>query len=136
MKVETELKWNGDIVKIQGKRVVNKSAYETGLVVEGQAKDLAPIDSGRLAASITTQTKTQGTKPSGKGADGTDVISKPTAEGQALVGTPVFYGPYMEFGTIRTTAQAFLRPALALAKGQMLTIFNKNSKYYFRDYLK
>ena len=53
-----------------------------------------------------------------------------------LVGTPVFYGPYMEFGTVKTDAQPFLRPALALAKGQTGTIIMKNGKLVFKDYLK
>lgn len=136
MNAKTEVKWKGDIIKIQGKKVVNKSAYESGLIVEGTAKVLAPIDSGRLAASITTQTRTQGTKPSGEGAVGSDVISKPTIDGEAYVGTPVFYGPYIEFSTVRSAAQAFLRLALDLAKGRTLTIFRENGKYYFRDYLK
>ena len=134
--VTLETKWNGAAVKIQGRKVVNKSAWETGLIVEGQAKVLSPEDTGRLAASITTQSLTQGTIPNGSGAVPTDLISKPRDPQEVLVGTPVFYGPYMEFGTIKTDAQPFLRPALDLAKGKTLNILEFNGKFYLKEYLK
>ena len=129
MRVKTDLKWDGDTIKLRGRKVVNKSAFETGLIVEGQAKVLAPIDTGRLSASISTQSNKQGT-------GGADSIAKPTKDGIVLVGTPIVYGPYMEFGTVKTDAQPFLRPALALAKGYVLTIVKKASKFIFAEYIK
>ena len=152
MNVKTSLKWDGDVVKLRGKKVINKSSFETGLIVEGQAKLLCPVAGGRLAASITTQSLTQS---SGAG------ISKPTKLGETHVGTNVEYAPHVEFGTVAhkisvkskkalsdgksvfgktvnhpgTQEQPFLRPALALAKGKVLTIVKKNSKYIFGDYL-
>ena len=87
------------------------------------------MDTGRLAASISTQSRTEGT------GNGTDTISKPTADGVVYVGTPVSYAPYMEFGTVKTEAQSFLRPALTLAKGKAVTITKKESKNVFGDYL-
>lgn len=131
-----ESQWHGDEIKIQGKRVVNKSAYETGLIIEGQAKLLCPVDTGRLAASITTQSKTEGTSPRGEGAVSTDVIQKPTEDNEVLVGTPVDYAPYVCFGTVRSNAQPFLRPALDLAQGKVLTVVKNNSRYEFKEYLK
>jgi len=129
--------WRGREVKIKGNKVTGKSVFETGLIVEGQAKLLTPVDTGRLAASITTQTKNDGnTAPSGKGAVGTDVIAAPIVDNQAYVGTPVFYGPYQEYGTIRSEAQPFLRPALALAQGRTLTIFEANGRLQFREFLR
>ena len=140
MRVKTDLKWDGDTIKLRGRKVVNKSVFETGLIVEGQAKVLAPKAEGRLAGSITTQSRTDGTFPSGKGSQAGDVISKPSVDGVVYVGTPVNYAPYMEFGTIHTPAQAFLRSALALAKGSQLTLVKakiKNvSKYIFAEYIK
>ena len=131
------IKWNGDEVKLLGKKAISNSIYGIGLIVEGNAKSLAPIDTGRLASSITTQSKSKGTKPSGKGAVSSDVITKPADDNQVFVGTPVQYAPYMEFGTIRTNyAQPFLRPALRMAQGETLTIVRRESKYYFKDYLK
>ena len=129
--------WRGRDVKIKGNKVSGKSVFETGLIVEGQAKLLTPVDTGRLAASITTQTKSDGhTAPSGEGAVGTDVIAAPLIDNEAFVGTPVFYGPYQEFGTVRSAAQPFLRPALALASGRTLTIFENNGRLEFREYLR
>ena len=133
---EIEKVWRGREVKIKGKRVTGKTAFEVGLVVEGQAKLLAPIDTGRLAASITVQAKGKGTKPMGKGAVMSDIIKAPQSDQQVFVGTPVFYGPYMEFGTIKTEAQPFLRPALALAKGQALTIFLNNGRAQFKEFIR
>ena len=138
IKTTVASQWNGNDVKIRGRRVTGKTAFEVGLVVEGQAKLLAPVDTGRLAASITTQASDSGTIPTGEGAVSTDVIARPSASNriEVFVGTPVFYGPYVEFGTIRSNAQPFLRPALDLAKGNTLTIFMNNGRYEFRDYLR
>jgi hypothetical protein len=139
--------WHGEEVKIMGKKVVGKSAYEIGLVIEGQAKELAPKNFGYLAASITTQSMTEGTSPESPGkykgpSRGADPgmppnmqIAKPKDEMEVLVGTPVEYGPHMEFGTIKTDAQPFLRPALDLAKGRVVTIVERDAKMYFKQYL-
>jgi len=42
----------------------------------------------------------------------------------------------VEFGTVRNYAQPFLRPALALAQGQTLTIVKANAQWQFREYLR
>lgn len=64
---------------------------ECGLVAEGYAKRLCPVDTGRLRNSITHTTE----------------------ENTAYVGTNVEYAPYVEMGTTRTRAQPFIKPALA-----------------------
>ena len=133
---DVQSEWNGREVKIRGKKVIGKSVFETGLVVEGQAKLLCPVKTGRLAASITVQMLDRGTVPSGTGARPTDVIAAPTVENMAYVGTPVDYGPWQEFGTMRNEAQAFLRPALDLARGKELTIVKYNGRLQFGEYLK
>jgi len=135
MNVRTEFDWNGDEVKIIGHRVVRKTAYETGLVVEGQAKVLTPVKTGRLAGSITTQASDHGNNVRSPATD-TDKINAPTDAMEVLVGTAVDYAPYVEYGTRRSGAQPFLRPALDLAKGNVLTIGRKNGKAEFKDYLK
>ena len=128
--------WRGKEVKVQGQRVVGRTMFEVGLVVEGQAKLLAPIDTGRLAGSITTQAYGNGTAPTGEGSRPSDRIASPTSGDMVLVGTPVEYGPYMEFGTIRNEAQPFLRPALDLAKGKKLTILMQNGRLQFKEFLR
>lgn len=139
--------WHGDPVKIQGKKATGKTAFELGLIVEGQAKLLCPVDYGYLAASITVQSKTEGTELEAPKADPSkpksfphDVasfkkIDKPLDENEVLVGSAVDYAPYVEFGTFRMDSHPFLRPALDLAKGKILTLLEKNGKFYFAGYL-
>jgi len=149
IKTTVDLQWHGNEVKIQGKKVVGQTAFGIGLVVESQSKKLAAIDSGYLAASITTQAGTgEGTEPenpseygTGSAEDGEGfssfemTIQAPEDENEVLVGTPLEYAPHVEFGTVRQNAQPFLRPSLALAQGKTLTICKEKSKFYFKEYL-
>ena len=64
-----------------------------GLVAEGYAKKLAPVDTGNLRNSITHDVD-----------DG---------EPAAYIGTNVEYAPYVCLGTIHMAAQPFLKPAVA-----------------------
>jgi hypothetical protein len=130
------VKWNGDEVMRRAEELAKFSAWEIGLVVQGYAKNLSPVDSGRLRASITTASSDgRRTKPSGKGAVDTDYISAPRDKGETFVGTPVEYGPYVEYGTRGTYAQPFLRPALDMAKGRALTIVQAGARKEFAEYL-
>jgi hypothetical protein len=147
-KVITKSSWKGDIVKVKGHSCMIKSIYEIGLIVEGQAKELCARRYGYLAASINTQFEGGGTElespssyaketpPASHKVDTFRKIQKPSNDETVLVGTAVDYGPYLEFGTIRASAQPFLRPAADLARGQTLTVVKKNSKYEFQDYIK
>ena len=134
IKVTTDLAWHGEDVKIRGQKVVGKSAYEIGLAVEGQAKLLTPVISGRLRGSITTQSATEGTEVEAP-AKPEDKIAKARDVNEVLVGTAVVYGPYIEFGVLTGSAQPFLRPALDLATGKAIPITQKNAKMEFADYL-
>lgn len=67
---------------------------ETGILVEGRAATLAPVDTGLLRKSITHR-----------------VIERkgyPVAQ----VGTNVEYAPFQELGTSKMAPQPFLMPAL------------------------
>ena len=83
----------------------------SGLVVETKAKELCPVDTGRLRASITS--KVEGSS--------------------AFVGTNVDYAPYVEYQAgldnpkpgKETGQMPFLRPALFLSKGKIAEIFKK-----------
>lgn len=163
MSFKTEIKtaWHGKEVKFRGREVTGKSIYEIGLVVEGQAKLLAAKRYGYLAASITTQAYGgKGTDPEDPNKYSARVstnilkgeaiyqrakkeyapyemyIQSPKEEFEVFVGTPLEYGVYQEFGTSKMSAQPFLRPALALARGGTLTIVKQNGKFYFKEYLK
>ena len=134
-KVMVQSQWNGKPVKVAAKRVTGKSAFEIGLIVEGQAKLFAPVKTGRLAGSLTTQAADHGSSPEAP-ATSRDVIQPPRDENEVFVGTAVGYGPYVEFGTVRSNAQPFLRPALDLARGQALTVVQKHGRYEFREYMR
>jgi len=130
-------RWNGARVKQLASLAAKGAIYQIGLVVEGQAKELTPVDQGRLKASITTVAADgKRTLPTGPGADARDVISAPSNKNQVYVGTSVEYAPYQEYGTRRSEAQPFLRPALDLASGKALTIVEENGRAQFAEYLK
>jgi HK97 gp10 family phage protein len=141
-------KWNGDEVKVIGQKVISDSTYKIGLVVEGQAKELAARRYGYLAASINTQSKDKGdnienpsnyakeTPPTNHNVESFRNITKPNNDNETLIGSAVDYAPYQEFGTVRMNAQPFLRPALDLAMGESLTIVEVEGKNQFKEYLK
>lgn len=70
---------------------VLRALEQIGMAAEGYAKDLCPVDTGRLRNSITH------TVDEDKGA--------------AYIGTNVEYAPYVELGTEKQEAQPFLKPA-------------------------
>ncbi len=69
---------------------IAKGVAEAGEIVKGEAKHLAPVDTGALKDSITS------------------VASGNTA----IVGTNIEYGIYQEMGTYKMAAQPYLVPAL------------------------
>ena len=62
-----------------------------GLTAEGYAKELCPVDTGRLRNSITNAVD--------------------EGEQAVYIGTNVEYAPYVELGTTRMRARPYLRPA-------------------------
>jgi HK97 gp10 family phage protein len=70
-------------------QATDRGLEKIGLVAEGYAKKLTPVDTGRLRNSITHEV------------DGNDVY----------IGSNVEYAPYVELGTARQKAQPFLKPA-------------------------
>ena len=85
-----ELKDNSEEVKSAMTGALARALEKIGLVAEGYAKGLCPVDTGRLRNSITH-------------AD----------DGEAeYIGTNVEYAPYVELGTSRTRAQPYLKPAV------------------------
>lgn len=66
-----------------------RSLEMIGLTAEKYAKEIVPVDTGRLRNSITHEV------------DGKEVF----------VGSATEYAPHVEYGTIHQKAQPFLRPA-------------------------
>ena len=77
--------------------IVNKGAA----IVEGEAKLLAPVDTGALRSSIKT---TQ--------------VSNTTAS----VNTSLEYAPHQEFGTVNQPAQPFMHPAAQHSKSKIKSL--------------
>ena len=76
---------------------VGRELTRRTIKVDRAAKDRCPVDTGRLRSSITWRL----------GRDSQGLLG--------IVGTNVTYAPYVEFGTARTAAQPYLRPALQAA---------------------
>lgn len=146
-RISTSTKWAGESVKVLGHKVVFKSVWATALHVEQLAKNLCARNYGYLAASINAQMKDKGDKlesptkyakstiPATHAPATFKTIQPPTADNEAHVGTAVDYGPHVEYGTIKMDAQPFLRPALDLAKGDVLEIVKAEGKNHFFKYL-
>lgn len=87
--IDVKLTDNSAEVKEALADAVMRGLEAIGLVAEGHAKELCPVDTGRLRNSISHAT-----------------------EGDAVyIGTNVEYAPYVELGTSRMAARPFLRPA-------------------------
>ena len=75
--VKTDLEWNGKECKQDFDKMMYKSLYEGGAIVEGQAKATVTTDMAELRQSINKQVDNK----------------------SAVIGTNVEYAPYVEFGT-------------------------------------
>ena len=72
-----------------------------GLKAQSNMKQLAPVDTGRLRASITAD----------NGADSEGYFSE--------IGTNLEYAPFVEYGTSRQKAQPFAEPGFQAAVQQL-----------------
>ena len=72
------------------KAAIHRALVRIGLVAEGYAKRLCPVDTGRLRNSITFYTD----------------------DDTVTIGTNVEYAQFVEEGTSRQKAQPYLRPAV------------------------
>ena len=106
----TKIRWD-DAMLAAAKRGLVKA----GMIVEGQAVRLCPVDKGRLKGSITYATASERSNPKGI-AKADDGVSKPSDDYTLYVGTNVEYAPYVEYGTIKMQAQSYLRTALDITK--------------------
>lgn len=94
-----------------------RALEKIGLVAEGYAKRLCPVDTGRLRNSITHATTTYpgaGAYRDNKGNMFNDATANGTPEKDTVyIGTNVEYAVYVEMGTVNTPAQPYLKPAAA-----------------------
>ena len=81
-------------------------SYGTALC-EKYAKQFCPVDTGNLRASISTKMENN----------------------KGIVYTNVDYAPYVEYGTVKQSAQPFMQKAVIVAKPMILARFvNKGGK--------
>ena len=91
MAVNIQIEDHSDEVLRELAAKIPAALEECGLVAEGYAKRLCPVDTGNLRNSITH-----------------------TQSGNVeYIGTNVEYASYVEMGTIRTRAQPFIKPSVA-----------------------
>lgn len=127
--------WHGDDVIKRAKSLEGAAPFAIGLEVAGVAKGICPVDTGRLRGSITVASSDgKATRPESPAAT-TDKIAAPSVPGETFVGTPVEYGPYQEYGTVKMYARPFLRPALDIVRGRVPAIVEIEARKEFGEYL-
>ena len=101
-----------------------KTKRDQALVIVGRqaigfVKPLVPVDCGFLRSSITFATSTEPGKPTREAGKGGGSITAPISvvpekpgEGHVVIGTNLHYAPHIEYGTVKMSAQPFLRPGI------------------------
>lgn len=108
--ISVEIKNDAAAVLAEHDRLVMQCLEKCGLLGERYAKKLCPVDTGRLRNSIAH----------------TVVIGRP--ESAAWIGTNVEYAAPVEYGTYRTRAQPYLRPAVRDHADEYRRIINETMK--------
>ena len=91
--MSVEIQDNSKEISAAIKAALLRGLEKCGLVAEGYAKKLCPVDTGNLRNSIT------------------HVVNE--SEQAAYIGTDVEYASYVEMGTIKQKAKPYLKPAVA-----------------------
>lgn len=95
-----------DEVKQKLAQAILNGLEESALRVEGRAIELAPVDTGRLAQSITHRVE----------------------ETSATVGSNAVYARRIEYGHSKKAPKGYLRPALDEIRPKLKAIFDKYIK--------
>lgn len=96
----------------EDRQQIKEEVLRIGLFALRRAKQRAPVDTGRLRASITVADSDGQIQPvdgAAEEGDGVDPVSEDFA---VRIGTNVDYARFQEFGTEDQPAQPFLRPAV------------------------
>lgn len=92
MGIEIHITDNSDQVLQELSAKVERALTAIGMTGESHAKDLCPVDTGRLRNSITNAVE--------------------MGEQAVYIGTNVEYAAYVELGTSRMKPQPYLKPAV------------------------
>ena len=98
--------WYGNVVERAVKSESVKAITKAALLVERDAKILAPVVTGRLMNSITHDVNERD-------------ISARVGIPPRFDNTSMMYGVYVELGTSKMAAQPYLRPALEKNVGKI-----------------
>lgn len=97
-------KLSGLASAMQG-QVLGNAALAGAEVVKSESKNIVPVDTGNLRASITSEL---------------GEVSTHKATAHVGYGKQAPYGKFIELGTSRMSAQPFLRPALVTTRGRAI----------------
>ena len=89
------VKWYEDKIINKVDNALEAAMMQAVLMVEADSKKMAPVDTGRLRASITHEVRE---------------IANGVIQGK--VGSSTSYSKFVELGTSKMPAQPYLRPAL------------------------
>lgn len=103
---ETQREMERVVRELRGGAVMGAMRKAT-LIVQAAAKRKAPVDTGRLRASITPE-----------------VRATPGSGIKGVVGSVVVYAPYQEFGTKKMGAHPYLYPAFDENKDRIAKIMS------------
>jgi len=116
-------KWTSKDPKTEFGQLLPKALRTIGSVILGQAMQFASgnVKTGRLRGSLTFALQDQQSKPQSPAGAG-DVIGRPSVNDEVWIGTNVEYGPYVEYGTRRSKAYPYLRPAFDMNRKNVAKI--------------
>ena len=117
-------KWTDKDPREQFNKILDIALTKIGIVVSGQAVELAPVLTGRLKGSITYATRRERSGVIAPATD-KDAIKKPTVNDEVWIGTNVEYGPYVEYGTKHSAKQPYLASALRATRKDITKIFKE-----------
>jgi HK97 gp10 family phage protein len=127
------LKWYGKEVLEQVHSNTEKILIKGGYMIQEDAQNLCPVDTGRLKASISTNWSNSGmgTAPVSSPAESGDGVSRPESNNNEFVvdvGTNVEYASRVEFGSggrDKYRGQPYLRPAYEKNISKIQALFDK-----------
>jgi len=106
--ITIQVNWRGDAVKSEIDKAVERALTKATIIVDESAKQNAPIDTGRLRASISFEV---------------DVPAK-----EATIGSNLIYARRIEFGHSKKAPEGYLRPALKENKQKVIGVIQSELK--------
>lgn len=131
MAIETKFVWKGpEFLKLIDK-AYRKTLLEASFLIRGKAVSLVPVDTGLLRNSITFAISGSAEDFPNAVKDGEEFTLQPgvtirAGKNEAIIGTVVFYGGYVEFGTRSQKAQAYMLPAYLDSRNTVINFAKKN----------